>query len=292
MPIYASLPSPIGLGKVTSAIFNGLSFGAGQPIKIVEANGFDDLPTLRKGDIARSGDHGMFRGSDWLGERVVGFKLRIVGQANQAALDALIDSLRQATIVQTSQELPLIVNGNRLINCRPSRRFVPDPIDEWQSWTVAPEIEFTATDPRIYDSTLQQPNAGLATVSGGVTFPATFPLSFGAPASGGYIFVTNNGTFETRPVAVIQGPVTNPSIQNVTSGQTLAFSITLGNTDTLTVDFNARTVLLNGTGNRYNAITVGSSWFTLAPGNSTIRFLASTYSAGALLTLNYRSAWL
>lgn len=278
--------------KVTSATYNGLSFGSGQSIKIVEAAGFDDLPTIRKGDIARSGDHGMFKGSDWLGERVVTFKLRIKGDRTQATLDSLIDSLRAATVVQNAQELALVVNGNRQINARPSRRSIPDAIDDWAGMTTEPTVEFVATDPRIYDASLQAPTTPLATVSGGMTFPATFPLGFGAPASGGFIFVTNNGTFETRPLAIIQGPVNNPSIQNVTSGQTLAFSITLGSTDSLTVDFNARTVLLNGTGNRYNAIVAGSSWFALAPGNSTIRFLASTYNAGALLTLQYRSAWL
>lgn len=278
--------------KVTSASFNGLNFGAGQAIKIVEASGFDDLPTIRNGDITRSADHGSFLGSAWLGSRVVTFTLRIPGQASLSALDALIDSLRQATIVQNAQNLPLVLNGNRQINCRPSRRSVPDNISDWAAWTTAPVLEFTATDPRIYDAALQAPATGLATVSGGMTFPATFPLSFGAAASGGYIFVTNNGTFESRPLAIIQGPVTNPAIENVTSGQTLTFNITLANTDTLTVDFNARTVILNGTGNRYNAIASGSSWFTLAPGASTIRFLASTYQAGALLTLQYRSAWI
>lgn len=278
--------------KVTSASFNGLNFGSGQSVKIVEATGFDDLPAIRSGDIARSADHGSFLGSAWLGSRVVTFTLRIRGQATQTALDAVIDSLRQATIVQNAQNLPLVLNGNRQINCRPTRRSIPDRIEDWGAWTTEPVVEFTATDPRIYDSSLQAPSTGLATVSGGMTFPATFPLAFGAAASGGYIFVTNNGTFETRPVAIIQGPVTNPAIQNVTSGQTLSFNITLASTDTLTVDFNARTVMLNGSANRYNAIASGSSWFTLAPGNSTVRFLASAYNGSATLTLQYRSAWL
>lgn len=278
--------------KVTSASFNGLSFGSGQSIKIVEAAGFDDLPAIRKGDIPRSADHGEFLGSDWLDSRVVTFTLRIVGQSSQANLDALIDSLRQATIVQNAQELALVLNGNRQINARPSKRSIPDPIEEWGAWTCSPVLEFMATDPRIYDAALQSPTTGLPTSSGGMTFPATFPLGFGAAASGGYIFATNYGTFDSRPLATIQGPVVNPQIQNVTTGQTLGFSITLASTDTLAVDFNARTVILNGTASRYNAITTGSSWFTLAPGSSTIRFLASTYQAGALLTLQYRSAWL
>ena len=278
--------------KVTSASFNGLNFGAGQSIKIVEAVGFDDLPSIRKGDIVRSADHGSFLGSDWLGSRVMTFSLRIKGQGSQSALDAVIDSLRQATIVQNAQELPLVLNGNRQVNARPSKRSIPDPIDEWAGWTVAPMLEFTATDPRIYDAALQSPTTGLATVSGGMTFPATFPLGFGAAASGGYIFVTNYGTFETRALATIQGPCVNPQIQNAITGASLTFNITLASTDSLAVDFNARTVILNGTASRYNAIATGSSWFTFPPGSTTVRFIAAGYMAGALLTLQYRSAWL
>lgn len=293
MPIVIASPSVgVGLGKVTLATYNGLTFGQAQPVKIVEVGGFDDLPTIRDGNIPRSADHGAFLGSHYLDGRIVTFSLRIAPQGSRAGLEAQIDTLRAALGVQTARELPLTVNGNRQLNCRPTKRFVSDSIDDWGSaWTATAQLEFEASDPRIYDATLQTPSTGLATVSGGMTFPASFPLGFGAPASGGYIFATNAGTFPTRPLAIIAGPVVNPQIQNVTTGDTVKLNITLASTDMLAVDFNARTILLNGTASRYSALTSDSAWFELVPGTTTIRFLASAFAAGTL-TLQYRSAWL
>ena len=101
----------------------------------------------------------------------------------------------------------------------------------------------------------------MTTTTGGLTFDLTFDLTFSASSGGDTVTVTNDGNVPTPAVFTIDGPVSNPTIENTTLGKELSFDIVLGASDQLVVDTAARTVVLNGTASRYNTLTPDSEWF-------------------------------
>ena len=149
-------------------------------------------------------------------------------------------------------------------------------------------VTWEALDPRMFSTALHLAQVGLATASGGWTFPWTFDWVFGAVSSGGSISAPNAGSAPAPWVARFDGPLTNPSISHQEQGRTLTFQIVLAAGDFLVVDSAARTVLLGGTASRYSTL-VTPNWFDLTPGANTIRFGATAGSG--TLTFSYRDAW-
>lgn len=256
-----------------------------------------DMPALRTNDAPRPQDHGTYPGTDRYGGRTTRWTLDMEGLSD-VDIQARVGVLQAGLQVRTFDLLPLAYQlrgqNRRLLFVKPRRL----------SWTGdeslfalrAPTLIFEvySPDPRIYDQQMIWISGGLPFVSGGTTFPATFPLTFtSTPVSSG-IFVANNaGTFPTRPVATIQGPVVDPRIENITAGKQIRFSgLTMTITDTLIIDFDARTVVLNGTASRYSLLASDSAWWELLPGDNYIRFGSTGYDASASLLLAYRSAWI
>jgi hypothetical protein len=66
----------------------------------------------------------------------------------------------------------------------------------------------------------------------------------------------------------------------------------MGGGDQLIVDLKAHTANLNAQTNERGLLTAGSSWFVLAPGNTTIQYTANSTLLGSTLTVNWQSAWL
>ena len=129
----------------------------------------------------------------------------------------------------------------------------------------------------------------LAQGIGGLTWPLTWPLDWGSFTSGAIVAV-NNGSRITYPTFTFNGPLVNPELENQTTGLHVGFEITLAANDTLVVDAGtARTVLLNGTTNRYNTLTSTSTWFGLSPGGDYLRFSASSGSGTCDVT--WSAAW-
>jgi hypothetical protein len=159
----------------------------------------------------------------------------------------------------------------------------------------------TAADPRRYSTTLQSGTTGLPATTGGLVFPAAFPLAFSATTVSGQINASNSGSMDTRPVLTITGPVVAPVVSALYPDGTvrqLIYSIDLASGDVLTIDTDAHTVFLNGSVSRRRFMTVASGWPTIpaatASGPSAVnyQFQSSTYNGTAMLTAAWRSAWM
>jgi hypothetical protein len=277
--------------------YNGLSFGAGTALLVSGWDGVDDLPPVRSTDATRSGEHGAFLGTDLLNERTVTLQLLLLPEdptpaAARARYDALVQAVATAFAPQNA-DLPLIYNaGTRRINCRPKRRDIPRELSR-SGFSGVATIELAAADPRIYDATLQTLTTGLPTSTGlGTGFPIGFNLGFGGAVSGGFITAVNAGNFPSRPVVTLQGPADNPQITNLTTGQFIKLNLALGATDYLTIDFDAHSILLNGTASRRSSMSTLSQWWELPPGSSQLRWTSDNFYAGALMTVQFRSAWI
>ncbi|MFF5495770.1 phage distal tail protein [Streptomyces aquilus] len=123
-----------------------------------------------------------------------------------------------------------------------------------------------------------------------------WPLDFGTPGSTGRMSVVNVGTAETHPVVEFRGPVTAPSLTNITTGDVLEYDLPLAAGDVLVVDTQAGTVVLNGTASRlYTASnrSVPEQTFTLPPGTTPLMFRAAPGSnnPAASVAVRYRAAY-
>lgn len=153
------------------------------------------------------------------------------------------------------------------------------------------QIQVLCQDPRIYDSdlttiTLQLP----AGTTNGRGYNRQYPLTYGGIATSGVVTINNNGNRPAPATLTINGPVTNPIIVNDTLGVTLQFSIDIATGDTLVIDLLNRTIMLNGTANRRNAMLPGSRWFLLQIGANQLRYQAATITTSNLVVA-YRSTW-
>jgi hypothetical protein len=274
------------------AEYSGLLMGPGTAYGLDDFAGLDDLPDSRTSDTPRPSDHGLFAGTDFAAGRTVDLTVKVEA-ASAALFRSALDSLIDVTDLQPA-ELPLTfrlpgMTANRRINVRPRRRAVM-PAKGLYGKITRVALQFFATDPRVYadDETVLSTSA--ATTGGGRTYNRVYDLTYAAGGTGGSIAALNAGTFPTRPTLKITGPATTPRVENVEAGAFLAFNLTLAAGEFLVVDLAARTVLLGGTASRYSTLAIGSSWWQLPPGTSTIRF-SSADSAGTL-ELRYRSAWL
>jgi len=277
--------------------YNGLTFNAGTNIGLISIAGLADLPDIRSSDVARPRDQGLLFGNDFLGGRTITLALEIV-KAPGLTLAQSVDLVKAAFQPLQNTALPLAFQlpgqGNRVINCR--CRKLTDTVDvSFAGGITTMSVQLSAMDPRIYDATGQTMNTTLPTAFGGVTFNVTFPLTFpgGTITTGGTITSTNSGNYPTRPVVTITGPVTNPRLENVNTGETLTLMLTLAGSDTLTINFDARVITLNGTASRYGTVASGSVFWQIYPGSNTITFRSSDSApTGAVAYVAFASAWL
>jgi len=151
-------------------------------------------------------------------------------------------------------------------------------------------VQLTAPDPLRYGVDVHEASCGLPRPGAGIAFPLAFPLAFGEPADGS-LAVTNAGTTVAWPRWTITGPCTQPVIRNDSTGERLAFSLSLAEGDVLVVETAARTVFLGGASRRA-ALLPRSSWFGLPPGNTTVGFSAFDNSASGTLRVGWRDAWI
>lgn len=247
-------------------------------------------PSYRTGDQPRPLDHGEFAGLDLMNGRTVVFDVWVVGDDDTEAA-ANLNALK-AAFAPSSATLELSVRlagTDYALLGRP--RGVVANIEYVRDGVARARCEFKALDPRLYSLEVTDSPLVLASNSGaGLEFPLTFPMTFGGAATGGVVTVENAGTFTAPWVAVINGPVVDPFLENTATGEIVRLTGTLDAGDYLVVDSDARTVLLNGTASRYSWVSPGSTWWQLEPGANSVRYGATSGSGTG--TLTSRSVWI
>lgn len=150
-----------------------------------------------------------------------------------------------------------------------------------------------ADDPLKYGLNMISGSGGISAVlATGHTFPVTFPMTFAGTGASGLtsIGMTNSGTaYSPRVVATLNGPLGKGAwrLTNETTGEFITFDVALLATDSLVIDFSARTATLNGF--PVSSAYTGTFW-KLAPGSNTIRLYAEP-NATASVTIQSYSAW-
>jgi hypothetical protein len=276
--------------------FNGLDFGGGSAIQLLQADGLRSMPAVRSGDVGRPRADGMLAGLDLLGSRTITLKLQVFGTP-QTPLDAQITALETAFAIQRTTPQPFVYQltggGVRQVLCRPRKRdIVIDPSYANAGFAIV-NIMLETVDPRVYDFGGSFQSVGLPQPASTVGFPITFPVTWGVSLLGGFVTVTNSGNTATPVKIQVQGPCLYPMVSNTTLGQYFRLNMVLAATDSVVIDCDFHTVTLNGTTGRRSAMAPGSAWPTLPVGTYQFNFTSSDPSpTGAQMTVSWFNAYL
>lgn len=251
-----------------------------------------DSADVRSEFTEREADHGSWASPVYLGARPITLAGTVTAP-DRLTLEAAMEQLRTAAaLTDTTLVVYELATPKQCTVRRSGKLLIAYVTDRIATYSVL----VTAADPRRYGVDLQTGTVGLPFTTGGLAPPLTPPLVSTATTVSGEINTFNAGTFETRPVFTVLGPVTAPQIiTQMPDGSVtfLNYSDTLFSGDQLVIDTDAKTVVLNGNASRRRYLAIPSGWPTIPAGSScTVQFRAQTYNSSAQLTATWRSAWL
>ncbi len=113
--------------------------------------------------------------------------------------------------------------------------FEPRQLGSWDEWAFQEVLRFICFDPIFFNPTRVDLSFAL-TLDAELVFPIDFPIEFGDGIVADTLNVSYVGTWETFPTIVIVGPLENPIIRNVTTGEKLEFAIDIAAGRTVTID--------------------------------------------------------
>lgn len=223
-------------------VYEGVSFPFGEGTPFVLTGFKRGVASARAGDRDRVRADGRAFGRDVKAGPTHDVSLAALGDGSSQAsreaavavlageLERVIDAL---PVRSRGGALAQLWMGDRFCYGRP-RDLAPDDSGRWDG-VAEYGFAFVAESDRWYGPMVSTRVRFSIPETGGLTFPAEAPFTFdsGPTQRNGVLVV--GGDVETLPVFVIQGPVTNPSI-NVTGVGELQLSVTLAYDQTLTVD--------------------------------------------------------
>jgi hypothetical protein len=203
--------------------------------------------------------------------------------------------LQTALLPQTSGTTPLqfqlsLAGSLQLVNARVrANRTLVDP--DYTFGFIKSQYTFFCPDPRYYDNTLQTASLAVSNALGR-TYNRIYNLVYGYGSSGASTTVTNNGWATTYPTITLNGPITNPTVGNSTTGNYITVTGTYANTDSVVINLDSKLITVNGVSAR-NLVAGNSTWFGAAPGNNAFYLTgASTLAGTTAATVSWRSAYI
>lgn len=172
--------------------------------------------------------------------------------------------------------------------------FEPSQIGRWDEWAFQEVLRFVCHDPLFFDPAEQ---AALFTGGEQLVFPIVFPITFGS--FGGLTAITYAGTWASYPTITLTGPMSDPRIENVTTGEVIQFDfdIPAGVAVTVTLTYGQKTVTDSLGNNLIGVVTPASDLATFhlaaapeAPGGmNQVQVNASGTSVNSAVALTWYS---
>lgn len=246
-----------------------------------------DSPDVSGAVVQRASDHGGWPTAQYYAPRTLTLTC-MASAPTQALRDLARAALQQAVPINDLATLTLNEPVPKYVKVRRSGKIQ-------ESYPTLTDVQFqcvlVAPDPRKYTAVNRVIQTVLQISSSiGITLPSAVPFTLPAQAPGGSVTVSNNGSFETRPVITLTGPVTGPSVRNSSTGQTVSWStLTLNTGDTLVIDMDSRTGLYNGALRLPDLV---SSWWVLNPGVNNLIFSGTSTPGGAIMSVSFYDAWI
>lgn len=292
------VPTVTRRGFDWSGSFNGLTWGkdASVPLHAYDIEGIFKPPPLRQADVPRVGADGSFYGRDTYDERVITASLTLAA-SDEDEFEAKKNEITSAMVLLRNQTMPLLLNGgSALLNVRPVDFNVPRAYGRSGRFSTV-TLQWRAADPLIYSAEVISGPVAMAPGEGGPgwTFPWTFPWLFQPPGttSPSNLLIYNSGNIDSPPLFRISGPMDRGfELRNVTTNRFLQVLLDLNAGDWVDVDMGLGAVLFGSTADRRDAVVPGTDFWTLVPGDNTVRLeqLGAASAGGAQIF--YRSAYI
>jgi hypothetical protein len=156
---------------------------------------------------------------------------------------------------------------------------------------IKSQYSFFCPDPKYYDDTLQTGTITVTT-SLGRTYNRVYNLTYGGGSSAITTNVLNAGWANTYPTITINGPITNPTVGNLTQGTYITITGSYTNTDVITVNLDSKLITLNGNAAR-NLVAGNSTWFWAQPGSNLFYLTGTGTLAGTTsASVSWRNAYI
>jgi hypothetical protein len=154
-------------------------------------------------------------------------------------------------------------------------------------------LQLIAPDSQIYSSLLVGSGLVNLPTSTGIAWPIVWPVTFGG-VTGGSVEVDNDGSILTWPRITLQGQLTSPVIQNITTGQLMQLNTVLNAGDEIVLYMGdspfgiGKRVMLNDSSSIIGVKTADSQWLGVQPGPNIFALSSgSTADTGSILVEFY-----
>ena len=265
---------------------------------VTKLTGWEDSAPVRASGEPKSQQDGDWDAAPFLGSRVVGIE-GAVSQDSPAAALAVADEL---TGLQVGQVYTFTVDNEAIGPRSAAVRIEVGAVLEWlDDLAFTYTMQVKAADPRKYGpETFASTPLSNAAGGTGLLYPLAFPLDYGvAPGvTPGAITLSNAGTAAYWPRLRIDGPVPNPTVTLVETGDTLRFNGTVAAGQWLDIDTANRRVLLRGSQDspgvsQRHLVSASGRWLAIPVGGGSLRWTADAADPAASLSAwGYEGAWL
>ena len=250
--------------------------------------GWWDPPPSTGAVAQRSYQHGGWADRAYYPPRVLVLEGSLFGNDPLLVRDAFESFIGGLSI---NELFPMVVEEGGLVR-HAMVRLEEDPLITWRGGGSASfNIQLIAPDYRRFSGDGSGPTysrtVGLPFTQGGRVRPYTLPSTINATVVSGSVDVVNAGTAPAPVTVRFDGPVSGPTVR-LPDGQWVSFDLDVLPGQSLVVDLDARTVLLNGVSRRG---AMRGRWLVLGPGNNTLTFDAASYDEAARMTVSWSDSW-
>jgi hypothetical protein len=240
---------------------------------------------------------GIQSGDAYLGAKVITWEIIMVADS-EAKMISLINKIRKIFMPPVERGLNKTLHRLTFTDVDGYAKYLDYEIETFPQFSktvnnhVRMDCVFTirANDPRYYAQTVSQSVLSSLYVSGGLQVEAQVPAQLAIAFVGGVVIV-NNGSYKSSPKITIRGPVTNPILYNLTTGQALKYNVTLLAGENIYCDCVTGQTTKNGSDNS-SELADDSTFIDLISGNNRLLFTDYTLSGTGECIIDYQSVWL
>lgn len=238
----------------------------------------------------------------WYGNlpRLLGRTITIEGHIIGLCTESCVRSWNAFKAILASGEMTLTVRLGGVGRQVQVMQSASAPLVKWAGVNILKfSLGLTALSPYLSGLESTFGSSGLASSSGGMTFPYGFdvdsasvsPWIWSENVVSGRVALTNTGTAPSPVLIRVDGPVINPRVLHVGSGHAIAFDMNLGIGHYVTVNGMTHEILVDGVDPARGRV-VRREWSQAEVGSNVWSFSASEYSNTARMKVSFYPAYL
>ena len=104
--------------------------------------------------------------------------------------------------------------------------------------------------------------------------------------------VVNLGNYPAAPLITFTGPMTNPAITNLRSGEVISFTATIPANRQWFIDVGAKSLVDTDGNSMFYRMNVASEFFSIYRGMNEITLDATGLTTSSTVTIQYRNSWM